>query len=59
MYPVLSTDLRPISNSEQVSCSGDDSDKRDIGIHGDVLASEADTTLNSSDVSNTQIARSP
>ena len=54
--PVLRTDLRPDSNSEQGSCS---EEEREMVTQGDLLASEADTTLRPSDVSETDKVETP
>jgi hypothetical protein len=48
--PVLRTDLRPDSDSEQVMCS---EEEREMVIQGDLLAREADTTLRPNDVNET------
>ena len=54
--PVLRTDLRPDSTSEQDSCSGEE---REMGIQSNLLAREADTTLRPSDVSETHKVETP
>ena len=54
--PVLRTDLRPDSTSEQDSCSGEE---RDMGIQGNLLAREADTIMRPSDVSETHNVETP
>ena len=54
--PVLCTDLRPYSTSEQGLCSGEE---REIGIQSNLLAREADTTLRPSDVSETHKVVTP
>ncbi len=53
--PVLRTDLRPDSKSEQVSCS---EEEREVGIQRDLHAQEADTALRLSDVSETKVETS-
>jgi hypothetical protein len=54
--PVLCTDLRPKSNSEQVSCS---EEEKDTGIEGNLPAREADTTTRPSDISKTDKVETP
>ena len=54
--PVLRTDLRPDSNSERGSCS---EEEREMVTQGDLLASEADTTLRPSDVSEADKVETP
>ncbi len=48
--PVICTDLRPDSNSEQVSCL---EEEKDAGIQGNLPAREADATIRPSDISET------
>ena len=50
--PVLRTDLRPDSTSEQGSCSGEE---REMAIQGNLLARKAVTSLRPSDVGETQV----
>ena len=54
--PVLCTTLRPDSDSERGSCS---EEEREMGIQGNLLAREADTTLRPSDVSETHEVETP
>ena len=50
--PVLRTDFRPDSTSEQGSCSGEE---REMAIQGNLLARQADTSLRPCDVGETQV----
>jgi hypothetical protein len=54
--PSTSHHLRPNSNSVQGSCSGEE---REMGIHGNLLAKQADTTLRLCDVSGADKVETP